>query len=971
MVYEHHLSIDIETKSGADISSCGAYKYAMDEEFEILLIAYKMDDEETRLIEIQKEMAYLTLMDQHSIEWYQFEKHLQDPTVLKHAYNASFEYWCLNRAGFRTPIDQWQCTMVHAAYCGYPMGLEATGKAMGIRAEKQKLAYGKALIRLFCTPQKPTKKNGGRRWTRPKDEPEKWQEFKAYCVRDVDAEHEIATWLDHFPMPDAEWELWRQDVLMNAQGARVDRKLIEGALYIDSISTQELEDEARQITKLDNPNSTTQLLNWLYARKSGLPNLQKATVAEALECDLDDDVRRILEIRQQLGKTSNKKYQAAADAICADDRVRGLIQFYAANRTGRYGGRLVQVQNLTKHHIGTLDEARELVKAGNVDAIKMLYGNVQGLLSQLIRTMFLPSEGRKLIVADFSAIEARVIAWLAREEWVNEVFKTHGKIYEATAAQMFHCPIETIVRGHENYGLRQKGKVATLALGYQGGTNALITMGALNMGLVADELQDIVDRWRNANKMITSLWYETEYAALDVVQTGIPKRIAKDRIEIALEEDGWQRFMTVRLPSGRKLFYCLPTLDENRFGKLAVHYYEVNGTTKKWERTSTYGGKLVENCIAEGSYVVTPNGPKAIETITDDDLIWDGEEWVSHEGLIDKGVQDVICVDGVEMTADHRILTEEGWKDASQSERYNRYAFSLPDSYSVRRIGRKEVIVESTLRLREGVRHACDRVHEREDAFLRMHGENTPVGEKPDARYVEHKDMGGVAFDEREVSHSDSTSVEELRRQGHHGMREVETQFRELPCGYGADVLGGCGSGQAGQQPGLLSGELPLGEAEGQCEEQKDQRVYQHSARENDHIRGFGEVRSGRDNDLLQDEERVAGRFVVDKTRLQKRVYDIRNCGPRNRFAVYSIDGVMIVHNCVQAIARDCLTETIRRVEEKGWDILFHVHDEVVIDAPMDVTVDEVCDLMSEPIPWAKGLVLKAAGFESEYYMKD
>ena len=659
MVYEHHLSIDIETKSGADISSCGAYKYAMDEEFEILLIAYKVDDRPTQIYD-------LTAGHDPFAEAF-LRTALTDPTILKHAYNASFEYWCLNRAGFRTPIDQWNCTMVHAAYCGYPMGLEATGKAMGIRAEK--LTYGKALIRLFCTPQKPTKKNGGRRWTRPKDEPEKWQEFKAYCIRDVDAEHEIATWLDHFPMPESEWELWRQDVLMNAQGARVDRKLIEGALYIDSISTQELEDEARQITKLDNPNSTTQLLNWLYARKSGLPNLQKDIVAEALECDLDDDVRRILEIRQQLGKTSNKKYQAAADAICADDRVRGLIQFYAANRTGRYGGRLVQVQNLTKHHIGTLDEARELVKAGNIDAIKMLYGNVQGLLSQLIRTMFIPSEGRKLIVADFSAIEARVIAWLAREAWVNEVFATHGKIYEATAAQMFHVPIDTIVKGHENYGLRQKGKVATLALGYQGGTNALVTMGALNMGLSEEELPDIVERWRNANKMITSLWYETEYAAVDVVRTGIPKRIAKDRIEIAVESDNWQRFMTVKLPSGRKLFYCLPTLDENRFGKQAVHYYEVNGTTKKWERTSTYGGKLVENIT--------------------------------------------------------------------------------------------------------------------------------------------------------------------------------------------------------------------------------------------------------------------------------------------------------------QAVARDCLTETIRRVEEKGWDILFHVHDEVVIDAPMDVTVDEVCDLMSEPIPWAKGLVLKAAGFEGDYYKKD
>lgn len=590
VTYEHTLHIDIETRSSADIASTGSYKYAQDEDFDILLIAYALDDGPVKIVELKGNnydlFAEIFLKDA-----------LQNPAYLKLAYNAAFEWYCFNQYGWETPIDQWQCTMVHAAYCGYPMGLEATGKAIGIAQDKQKLMTGKALIRYFCTPQKETKKNGGRKYNDPHHDPEKWELFKTYCKQDVEAERAIENMLSRYPMPEDEWELWRQETLMNANGVRVDRKLIEGALYCNAIVTEELTEEAKQITGLDNPNSTTQLLDWLVYNDTPLPNLQKATVEDALKIDIEPHVRRVLEIRQQLGKTSVKKYDAAADCICDDDRVRGISQYYGANRTGRFAGRLIQVQNLTKHYINTLDEARRVVKSGNVEAARMLWGNVSSLLSQLVRTMFIPSEGRKFIVADFSAIEARVIAWLAREKWVNEVFATHGKIYEATAAQMFHVPIDTIVKGGENYSLRQKGKVATLALGYQGGTQALIAMGALNMGLAEEELPEIVDRWRNANKMITSLWYETEYAMLDVVMTGIPKRIAKDRIEIALVEDNWQRFMTIRLPSGRHLYYALPSIDENRFGKQAVHYYDVNGTTKKWERTSTYGGRAVENVI--------------------------------------------------------------------------------------------------------------------------------------------------------------------------------------------------------------------------------------------------------------------------------------------------------------------------------------------------------------------------------------
>lgn len=660
------VHVDLETRARADISKCGAFKYVQDEYFRILLCSYSVDGGEVITLDLTVEEELLrfnrlftNIMDGLLVR--------DDVTIV--AYNAVFEAACLarhfNLIFNEKYMSKFTCSMVQAAYLSYPQGLEATGKAIGIEQSKAKLAYGKALIRLFSQPQKPTKKNGGRMWTRPQDEPEKWEEYKKYNRQDVVAEMEIEEWLSHFPMPSYEWDLWRQECVMNANGVRCDRGFMEGARYCIAEAEAELDEEARRLTGLDNPNSPTQMLDWLNAKGCALPNLQKATVSEALAGDLPNDVRRALEIRQQTGKTSVKKYDAMHEVICDDDRMRGLTRFYGAGRTGRWSGALVQLQNLTKHHIGTVDEARRLVRGGNYEAIKMLYGNVHDLLSQLVRTAIIPSEGRKLIVADFSAIEARIIAWLAREKWLMQAFADGKDVYCETASMMYHVPV---VKGGVNGELRQKGKIAQLACGYGGGVNALTAMD-WEGSIPENEKQEIVDRWREANKMITSLWWEAEYAMHDVVLSGIPKRVAKDRIEIAMESDNWQRFMTIKLPSGRKLYYAWPTLDENRFGKQAVHYYDISSTSKKWERTSTYGGRGVEN----------------------------------------------LC----------------------------------------------------------------------------------------------------------------------------------------------------------------------------------------------------------------------------------------------------------------QSIARDCLAESLKRIRARGLDVLFHVHDEVVIDAPMDVTVDEVCDLMSEPIPWAKGLVLKAAGFEGDYYKKD
>ena len=583
----HHLSIDIETRSSVDIGKAGAYKYAQSPDFEILLFAYQWNNDPVKIIDLKNGDELSCWLMQA----------LTDPAVIKHAYNAAFEWYCLNRAGYETPIDQWRCTMAHGLYCGYTAGLDATGKAIGLPQDKQKLTTGKALIRYFCVPCRPTRANGGRTWNQPWHDTDKWNLFKEYCCQDVVTEHEILKRLDLFPMPEEEERLWQMDVLMNAYGVRVDTELIEGALYIDQISTQRLTDEAIRLTGLDNPNSTAQLLKWLQDNGTETENLQKATVTELLEGQPAENVKRMLEIRQQLGKTSIKKYVAMDTARGEGDRVRGLMQYYGANRTGRWAGRLVQMQNLPRNYLKTLDYARKIVKAKNYDGVKILYGNVPDTLSQLIRTAFIPSEGHKFVVADFSAIEARVIAWLAGEQWVNEVFATHGKIYEATASQMFGVPVERIVKGNPEYSLRQKGKVATLALGYQGGTNSLVSMGALKMGLTEEELPDIVQRWRNANRRICDLWYAIEQAGLAVMQTAQPQAIYGLIFALEGELIYGQSFLTVRLPSGRKLFYPKPFLKENRFGKLAVHYYTVGQQTRKWEITSTYGGKMVENIV--------------------------------------------------------------------------------------------------------------------------------------------------------------------------------------------------------------------------------------------------------------------------------------------------------------------------------------------------------------------------------------
>lgn len=583
----HDLFIDLETYSSVPIAEAGLYKYAQSPDFEILLFSWSWDWGPVQTIDLACGERLPVLM----------EPFLRDPNTKKHAYNAAFEWYCLSRYFDKLlPAEQWRDTMLHSLYCGYPASLDAAGRALGLPADSRKLSTGRALIKTFCTPRVPTDRDRRIR-IRPEDEPEKWRLFKEYNAQDVVAEMEIERRLSAFPVPNEVQGQWVQDLEINARGIGIDRELMHGALEIDAQTQGGLTQEAKALTGLDNPNSTAQLAEWLRNQGVRVDTLRKDDVNGLLEQDQPPKVRRVLEIRQDSSRTSTKKYAAMESAVCDDGRIRGVLQFYGANRTGRWAGRIIQPQNLprTYLHGKTLDLARECVRKGEAEKIDLLIGSVPDVLSQLVRTALIPAPGNKFIDADFSAIEARVIAWLAGEEWVLEVFRTHGKIYEACASQMFGVPLEKIRKGSPEYALRQKGKVATLALGYQGGTGSLVQMGALKMGIPEEELPDIVQRWRQSNKRIVDLWYAVERAAADTIRTCRQNGVRG--ILFAREADPFNDFLTVQLPSGRKLYYCRPSLVTDDRGRPKIQYEGTNQTTKKWGPLETYGGKLVENIV--------------------------------------------------------------------------------------------------------------------------------------------------------------------------------------------------------------------------------------------------------------------------------------------------------------------------------------------------------------------------------------
>lgn len=590
-----NLEIDIETYSSVSLQKCGVYKYAESPDFEILLFGYSIDGGDVSVIDLASgETLPADVLSA-----------LTDDSVTKWAFNAQFERVCLSRylsdMGIsldpfhdRHPLstacarflnlETWRCSMVWSAYMGLPLSLEGVGAVLGL--EKQKLTEGRDLIRYFSTPCAPTKTNGGRTRNLPEHDPEKWDRYKAYNLRDVETEMQIQAKLSKFPVPEAVWDEYHLDQEINDRGIRVDMQFVKRCIALDAETRDSLTASMRELTELDNPNSVAQMKSWLSDNGVETDTLGKKTVA-ALIGETKGDVSEALLLRQQLAKSSVKKYQAMENAACADDRCRGMFQFYGANRTGRFAGRLVQLQNLPQNHMPDLDAARALVRSGDTETLSMLYDDIPDTLSQLIRTAFIPKDGCRFYVADFSAIEARVIAWYAGEAWRTEVFRSGGDIYCASASQMFKVPVEKHgVNGH----LRQKGKIAELALGYGGSVGALKAMGALDMGLAEEELQPLVNAWRQSNPNIVRLWWDVDSAVKKVVKERKPKSVGGVKV---FYQSG---MLFITLSSGRTLVYVKPRIGENRFGGESVTYEGV-GSTKKWERIESYGPKFVENIV--------------------------------------------------------------------------------------------------------------------------------------------------------------------------------------------------------------------------------------------------------------------------------------------------------------------------------------------------------------------------------------
>lgn len=633
------LSIDLETYSDQPLAKTGVYRYVESPDFEILLFAYSVDGGPVQQIDLAcGEKIPSEILSA-----------LEDETVTKWAFNANFERICLSRfLGYPTgdylEPDSWKCSMVWAAYMGLPLSLEGVGAVLGL--EKQKLTEGKDLIKYFCQPCAPTKTNGQRTRNLPEHAPDKWLAFKRYNIRDVETEMSIQARLSKYPVPDSVWEEYHLDQEINDRGVGLDMELVWQAIQMDGRSRSELTQAMKELTSLDNPNSVQQMKQWLADNGVETDTLGKKAVAELLKT-APPELQKVLTLRQQIAKSSVKKYQAMETAVCADDRARGMFQFYGANRTGRWAGRIIQMQNLPQNHLDDLSEARGLVRAGNFDALEMLYEDVPDTLSQLIRTAFVPQENRKFIVADFSAIEARVIAWLAGEKWRQDVFAEGKDIYCASASQMFGVPVEKHgINGH----LRQKGKIAELALGYGGSVGALKAMGALEMGHQEDELPALVSAWRQANPKIVQFWWAVDHAVMDAVTR---KTTTKTHGIIFSARNG---MLFITLPSGRSLAYVKPKIGENRFGGDCITYEGVGGT-KKWERIDSYGPKFVENIVQATSRDILCYAMKTLRCCSivmhiHDEVVIEADRRMSLQAVCDQMGRTPPWANGLQLRAD-------------------------------------------------------------------------------------------------------------------------------------------------------------------------------------------------------------------------------------------------------------------------------------------------------------------------------
>ena len=948
------LHLDIETYSSAPLPKCGVYRYCDSPDFEILLLSYAFDDEPVITVDLA---CGETLPDE-------FLKALEDPNVLKIAHNAAFERVCFSKyLGHWLAPSQWRCTMVMAWYSTLPGRL--ADAAVALNVTEKKMEEGKDLIRYFSVPCKPTKTNGGRTRSLPQHAPEKWAMYKKYNAQDVETERAVYKALLTHPLPEHEWALYALDQQINDRGVRIDRLLVKQAMAVDLAFSRQAFQQAQALTGLENPGSVSQLKAWLADMDMPMESLSKRIVQEKA-AEAEGIVKELLELRLELSKTSIKKYEAMARTVCKDGRVHGMLQFGGASRTFRWAGRLVQLQNVPQNHLPDLRLARDIVKHGDEEQLEMLFGSVPNTLSELIRTAFIPRDGCRFIVADFSAIEARVLAWLAGEEWVLEEFRGKGKIYEATASRMFHIPQETIVKGHPNYEYRQKGKQAVLSCGYGGGVGALKAMGAK---MPEEEMQPLVDSWRRANPHIVQFWYALGNAASEVIEKHNSVRVGKVKVY-------WRdNRLLIRLPSGRDLCYLSPRFVTNRFGSRSIGYLAASASGKM-ELQETFGGKIVENCLAEGTLVITNFGLVPIEHISASHLVWDGEAFVHHGGVLSKGVQPTICVNGIWMTTEHKILTEKGMAACGQSEGLNWASVQLPDGFEEGgKQQTRQTDVEMQMRLRQrdcGSRILSQQKRQKiSSAFVRMHEKQADQPGTDKAWHEPPSRICGVAFYEAAVRRPTASGVPKLWGTRNQSVRRMAAQLRNVLARHGTNVQAGFGTGSDRQRQGILRRKLSLGRTQNQRPKPQGNEVDRHNLWQNV---GGGTVRTNghwRNDDFVSIGSQVADRISMCKTRLPKCVYDIRNCGPRHRFAVWANGHARVVSNCTQAIARDLLAHAMVNLEAVGYPIVFHVHDEAVMEVPIGQgSVEEACRIMAIPPDWAQDLPLRADGEEMEFYRK-
>ena len=1083
---------DTETFSEVDIGKCGSYRYIEDNSTEVLLLTYAFGDEPVKCADLASGDPWPE----------EFLAAYDDSDTLLIAHNCSgFEWPLFNRFLHPLPPERYFDTMHLAAQCGLPQSLGGAGEAIGLTEEQAKIKDGRALIRYFCTPCKPTKSNGQRERNLPEHDPEKWTRFKEYAVRDVEAMRTIYHHLEQW-MPDAaERRFWALDARINAHGVRIDRKLATNAVLMDAKNKEELTAEAIALTGMENPKSVSQIKSWLYDQEGKeFPSLNKKVLADVIPALKSEDAKQFMALRTELSKSSTAKYNAMLRSMSPkDDHVRGCFRFYGANRTGRFAGALVQFQNLSKNYDANLDGMRELVKGGHYTALKVLYDGVADPLSQLVRTAIIPEEGHKILVADFSAIEARVTAWFAGEEWKLQAFRDGQDIYCATASQMFHVPV---VKHGINGELRQKGKVAELACiaedelvltdrglvpiqnvtlshrvwdgrewvahdgvvcrgekevvtyggltatpdhmvfiegsdrpvqfgdaaargarllqsgaggadvlgvkspddltrrasrvydiinagtrhrftvsgvlvhncGYGGGVNALKAFGADKMGMTDEEMQDVVDKWRDSNANVAAWWKTMENAAVRAVARQVETVDKIGGITFAYENG----VLFMKLPSGRRLAYWGAAYGESRFqpGRKTLSYMGVNQQTKKWSRVETWGGKLVENCWAAGTLVCTNHGWIPIEKVARDDLIWDGFDWVKHDGAVCRGSQRTMSVDGERCTPDHKIRTTRGWQYAKDCDGLDRLPVQLPADYRAvgsKRLSRKKEVACAVPELRDCAPGRLPGHSEAAAAepsgFLRLQEKRVHRRGKHNTRAVGASGVGSVAQHEAEMHRPEPQGLGKLWWPWYHRVRELAKELRSILVRHGSNVQTGAGAGSPRKQRGLLPGKLPMGNTPGEHAEP----ALHAAGREGKCARTGGKKRDRTIYPVLSHLTRRAGRLTVDPAGREEPVYDLLNCGERHQFVILTRKGPLIVHNCVQATARDVLREAMFALDEQGYQVIAHVHDECIVTEPITSgrTYEDMAKTMCPDIPWAKGLPLEAAGYDGDYYFKD